>query len=56
MSHLKKVKYPNTKRRLISLAVASACAAQIAPAYAQAVASDDEPAKVIVSGLRASLQ
>ena len=55
MSHPKKLMYPNTRLRLMSLAVASACAAQIAPAHAQ-VAADAEPVTVVVTGLRASMQ
>ncbi|UGQ46518.1 TonB-dependent receptor [Massilia endophytica] len=48
---------PNTKQRLISLAVASACAA-IVPAHAQTTgaAPDEEPQKIIVTGLRAAMQ
>ncbi len=57
MAQSEKLMYPNTKRRLMSLAVASACAAQIAPAQAQVpAASGAEPATVIVTGLRASMQ
>jgi len=52
-------KYPLTKRSLISLAVAGACAAY-APAYAQdavkAADSTDAAPQVIVTGIRASMQ
>ncbi len=56
--------YPKAKRKLIVLAVASACAAQVAPAFAQqqgaASAADTQAATeplqtVVVSGLRNSL-
>ena len=62
MSVIKKgaAPYPLTKHRLISLAVASACAAFGAPAFAQegpAPTSDVAPANVVkVTGIRASLQ
>jgi TonB-dependent receptor len=57
--------YPNARRNLLSLAVASACAALVAPGYAQeqtpASQSSDsttQPAiqSVVVTGLRASLE
>lgn len=53
--------YPKAKLKLISLAVASACAAAAAPGYAQVVvttpgAKIDEPVQtVVVTGLRHSL-
>jgi TonB-dependent receptor len=49
--------HPLSNRRLISLAVASACAAFV-PAYAQDAAKADgaETAQVVVTGIRASLQ
>jgi len=57
MPHPEKLKLPRTKQRLMSLAVASAFAAQVAPAYAQVAATADaEPATVVVTGLRASMQ
>jgi TonB-dependent receptor len=47
---------PLVRPRLISLAVASACASFV-PAHAQVTAvAGDEPAKVIVTGIRASMQ
>ncbi|MFP5390245.1 MAG: TonB-dependent receptor [Gammaproteobacteria bacterium] len=49
---------PKTQQRLITLAVASACAA-FAPAYAQtagAAADAGEPQKVVVTGIRAAMQ
>jgi TonB-dependent receptor len=47
---------PQTKQRLMSLAVASACAAFVAPAFAQTAAAPDAPQTVVVTGLRASMQ
>jgi TonB-dependent receptor len=56
--------YPRTKQKLMSLAVASACAALVAPSYAQeqvtAKAADTTPSStelqtVVVTGLRNSL-
>jgi outer membrane receptor for ferrienterochelin and colicin len=47
---------PNTQQRLITLAVASACAA-FAPAFAQTTgAVEAEPQKVVVTGIRAAMQ
>ena len=47
---------PNTKQRLITLAVASACAA-FAPAFAQTTAAEPQaPVQVVVTGLRAAMQ
>jgi TonB-dependent receptor len=56
--------YPNTRHSLISLAVASACATLLSPAYAQQAnttaangATDPtNPATVVVTGIRASMQ
>ena len=47
---------PNTKQRLISLAVASACAAFVMPAFAQEAAPAAEPQQVVVTGIRAAMQ
>ncbi len=56
--------YPKTKQKLMSLAVASACAALVMPGYAQdqvkaapadAVSASTEVQTVVVTGLRASL-
>ncbi len=53
------MQYPKAKLRLMSMAVASACAVLVGPAYAQEVAkAADAPAEtqtVVVTGLRASL-
>jgi TonB-dependent receptor len=55
------MQYPKAKQRIMSLAVASACAALVGPAYAQVAetAKAAEPASdtqtVVVTGLRASL-
>ena len=47
---------PNTQQRLITLAVASACAA-FAPAFAQTTgAAADAPQQVVVTGIRAAMQ
>ncbi|GJI88335.1 TonB-dependent receptor [Rugamonas sp. R1(2021)] len=53
--------HPNTKQRLMSLAVASACAGLVAPVYAQEAATSaatpaDSSTTVVVTGLRASMQ
>ncbi|TWI43791.1 TonB-dependent receptor [Pseudoduganella flava] len=55
---------PNTRHRLITLAVASACATLVAPIHAQeagaaattAVADPTTPATVVVTGIRAAMQ
>ena len=49
--------YPMTKQKLMSLAVASACAALVGQAYAEeAAAAPDAVQAVVVTGLRASMQ
>ncbi|MET3106397.1 TonB-dependent receptor [Oxalobacteraceae bacterium GrIS 1.18] len=55
------MRYPMTKQKLMSLAVASACAALVGQAYAEdaaAAAAPDADAvqSIVVTGLRASLQ
>ena len=56
-----KMLVPTTKRNLMSLAVAGACAALVMPAYAQDAsvqpdASSAAPQAVVVTGIRASMQ
>ena len=55
----KSLPYPKTKLRLMSMAVAGACAAIVGQASAQQAATDtsaDAPQTVVVTGLRASMQ
>ena len=52
--------YPKTKQRLMSLAVASACAALVGQAYSQEAASPAAPTEavqsIVVTGLRAGME
>jgi TonB-dependent receptor len=49
------MQYPKTNRKLISLAVAGACAAAVVPGHAQDQVADGAVQTVVVSGIRQSM-